>query len=110
MTLALPDDLYAAIQAAAARVTPSERAQFLADLAAELERHPVIGPGLVHRAAAALQRRFTVEAVSGDPRGAAAGGAQPPRLERGRRRGASCHVLTKSGFLALSQSRLRPLR
>jgi hypothetical protein len=31
-------------------------------LAKELERHPVVGPGLVHRLAADLQRKYVVEA------------------------------------------------
>jgi hypothetical protein len=64
MPLAIPDDLFALVQQAAAPIAPAERDRFLAELAAELERHPVIGPGLVHRAAAELQRRFTVEARS----------------------------------------------
>jgi hypothetical protein len=33
-------------------------------LAAELERHPVVGPGVVFRAAAQLQKSFTVAAHS----------------------------------------------
>jgi hypothetical protein len=31
-------------------------------LAKEIERHPVIGTGLIHRLAADLQRRYVVEA------------------------------------------------
>jgi hypothetical protein len=64
MPLALPDDLHAMIQAAAAPIAASERGQFLAELAAELQRHAVIGEGTVHRACAELQRRHTVEARS----------------------------------------------
>ena len=41
-----------------------QRDAFLKALAEELERHPVVGPGLVHRCAADLQRRFVVEAHS----------------------------------------------
>jgi hypothetical protein len=62
--LAIPDDLYFAVQQAAAPVSASERTQFLQELAAELGRYPVLGAGVVHRAAANLQRRFTVEARS----------------------------------------------
>jgi hypothetical protein len=58
----LTDDLHYAIMQAAAPVTSSERAQFLAELKVELERHAVIGPGLVHRTVAMLQRKYTVEA------------------------------------------------
>jgi hypothetical protein len=62
--LSLSDDEYRAVQAAAAPIHPQQRDAFLKALAAELERHPVVGPGLVHRAAAQLQRTFTVEAHS----------------------------------------------
>ena len=62
MALPLPDDLYAAVLAAATPVTSAQRGQFLIELAAELQRHPVLGAGLVHRAAAELQRKFLVEA------------------------------------------------
>jgi hypothetical protein len=60
--LALTDDEYRAVQAAAAPVHPLQRSAFLKALADELERHPVVGPGLVHRLAADLQKRFGVEA------------------------------------------------
>jgi hypothetical protein len=62
MSLSLPDDLYFPVQQAAAPVSECERTQFLTELAAELGRYPVLGPGVVHRCAAELQRRFTVEA------------------------------------------------
>jgi hypothetical protein len=78
--LALPEDLYLAIQRAAAPITLSERPRFLQELAAELERHPVIGPGLVHRCVRELQKKFAVEAQHGFARRASAGGAVPPRL------------------------------
>jgi hypothetical protein len=64
MPLSLPDDLYFAIQQAAAPVSAIERDQFLTELATELARYPALGPGVVHRCAAELQRRFTVEARS----------------------------------------------
>jgi hypothetical protein len=62
MALALPEDLYHAVMAAAAPVTPTQQPLFLEALAAELRDCPEIGPGVVHRAAAALQRKFVVEA------------------------------------------------
>jgi hypothetical protein len=58
----LTDDEYDAVQAAAAPIRPHQRDDFLRSLAVELARHPVIGPALVHRCAAELQRRFVVEA------------------------------------------------
>ena len=56
MPLALTDDEFAAVQAAAAPIHPMQRRAFLKALAAELESHPVVGPGVVFRAAAALQK------------------------------------------------------
>lgn len=63
MPLSLNDDEYRAVEAAAAPIHPRQRDAFLKALAEELERHPVVGPGLVHRLAAELQRRFGVETV-----------------------------------------------
>jgi hypothetical protein len=62
MPLSLSDDEYNAVQAAAAPMHPLQRGAFLQALAKELESHPVVGPGVVHRCAAELQRRFGVEA------------------------------------------------
>jgi len=42
--------------------TFEERAAFLQAPADELGRHPTLGPGLVHRVAVDLQRRYVVEA------------------------------------------------
>ena len=64
MPLSLSDAEYPAVQAAAAPIHPLQRDAFLKALATELERHPVIGPGLVHRCAAELQRTFGVTAHS----------------------------------------------
>jgi hypothetical protein len=64
MPLSLNDDEYAAVQAAAAPIHPMQRDAFLKALAAELERHPVVGPGVVFRAAAQLQKTFVVAAHS----------------------------------------------
>jgi hypothetical protein len=60
--LSLTDDEYAAVEAAAAPVHHLQRSAFLKALAAELERYPVVGPGIVHRCAAALQKTFVVAA------------------------------------------------
>ena len=49
MPLSLSDAEYNAVQAAAAPIHPLQRGAFLQALAAELEKHPVVGPGLVHR-------------------------------------------------------------
>ena len=64
MPLSLSDDEYAAVQAAAAPIHRLQRAVFLKALADELERHPVVGLGLVHRLAADLQKRFGVDSHS----------------------------------------------
>lgn len=62
MPLSLSDAEYAAVQAAAAPIHPLQRDDFLRALAAELERHPATGVGLVHRLCAELQRRYVVTA------------------------------------------------
>ena len=62
MPLSLTDDEMNAVQAAAAPVHPQQRDAFLRALADELGRHATIGPGLVFRCAAELQRRFVVAA------------------------------------------------
>ena len=64
MALSLSDDEYAAVQAAAAPVHPLQRGAFLQALAKELEPYSEIGPGLVHRLCAALQKRYGVTAHS----------------------------------------------
>jgi hypothetical protein len=71
MPLSLTDDEYNAVLQAAAPIHPLQRDAFLKALAGELERHPVVGPGLVHRCAARLQRTFTVEAHAETARRAA---------------------------------------
>jgi hypothetical protein len=60
MPLSLSDDEYAAVQAAAGPIHPLQRGAFLQALAKELELHPIVGPGLVHRLAADLQRRYVI--------------------------------------------------
>jgi hypothetical protein len=64
MPPSLSDDEFAAVQAAAAPIHPMQRDAFLKALAAELKRHPVVGPGVVFRATAALQKTFVVAAHS----------------------------------------------
>ena len=81
MPLSLNDDEYNAVQAAAAPIHPLQRDAFLKALAVELERHPVVGPGLVHRVAAELQKTFGVvahsETLLAPRRGRARWGAEP---------------------------------
>jgi hypothetical protein len=43
---------------------PTEREAFIQAVAAELERHAILGEGLLHRTVASLQREFTVMARS----------------------------------------------
>ena len=62
MPLSLSDDEYAAVMQAAGPIHPMQRDDFLRALAAELERHPATGVGLVHRLCAELQRRYVVAA------------------------------------------------
>ena len=64
MPLSLNDDEHNVVQAAVAPIHPLQRDAFLKALAVELERHPVVGPGLVHRVAAELQKTFGVVAHS----------------------------------------------
>ena len=55
---------FAAVQAAAAPIHPMQRDAFLKALAVEVEQHAVIGPGVVHRCVAQLQKTFGVVAHS----------------------------------------------
>jgi hypothetical protein len=64
MPLSLSDAEYVVVQAAAAPIPPLQRGEFLQALATELEKHPVVGPGLVHRVAAELQRRYVIALTS----------------------------------------------
>jgi hypothetical protein len=50
------------IERAAAPINPQERSRFFGEMAAELEKHPTLGEGVVYRACANLQRVFPVEA------------------------------------------------
>ena len=60
MPLSLNDAEFAAVQAAAAPIHPRQRDAFVKALAEELERHPVVDAGLVHRLAGELQRRYVI--------------------------------------------------
>jgi hypothetical protein len=64
MPLSLSDAEYDAVMQAAGPIHPLQRDAFLKALAEELERHPVVGPGVVFRCASELQRRFVVAAHS----------------------------------------------
>jgi hypothetical protein len=54
----LDDDEMSAVLEVCRPLPPPSRDQFLRLLAAELERHPEIGPGLIHRIARDLQRQY----------------------------------------------------
>jgi hypothetical protein len=56
MPLGLTDAELAAIMAAAAPLQPRDRDQFLRDVASELARYPEVGPGVIHRVVAKIQR------------------------------------------------------
>ncbi|MDN3279105.1 hypothetical protein QWJ07_32910 [Frankia sp. RB7] len=57
MPISLSDDELATVMSAAKPLAPHQRGAFLADVAAELARHPEIGPGLIGRVVRELQRR-----------------------------------------------------
>jgi hypothetical protein len=54
--ISLSDSELAAIMDAARPIPARDRGAFLADVAAELSRYEVIGPGVIHRVTARLQR------------------------------------------------------
>lgn len=60
--LSLTDEEYATVMQAAGPVLPSQRDAFLRALADALAQQPIVGPGVVHRLAAHLQRHFVVQA------------------------------------------------
>ena len=64
MPLSLSDDEYNAVMQADAPIHPRQRDAFLKALAVEVEQHAVIGPGVVHRCVAQLQKTFGVVAHS----------------------------------------------
>jgi len=56
--IALDDEEMAAVVSAARPLQPKHRSEFLAAVAAELERQQQRGPGAVYRACRDLQKRF----------------------------------------------------
>jgi hypothetical protein len=64
MPISLSDDELAAVMAAAAPIHPRERDQFLRDVAAELSKHLEIGPGVVGRVTAKIQRQHLAPRMS----------------------------------------------
>jgi hypothetical protein len=60
MPLSLSDAEYAAVRRPRRRFTRCKGPPFLQALAKELELHPIVGPGLVHRLAADVQRRYVI--------------------------------------------------
>jgi hypothetical protein len=58
MPLALNDDELAALMDCARPLAPRDRAEFLREAAAELERYELLGVGLVARVCAKIQRRY----------------------------------------------------
>jgi hypothetical protein len=57
-SLRLTDDELNAVFAACRPLQSAARDAFLQDLADELRRYPEIGPGIVYRAIATLQRKY----------------------------------------------------
>jgi hypothetical protein len=57
MPLSLSDDELAAIMDAAAPLPPHQRAAFLRAVSTELSKYPELGPGVIARVTAKLQRQ-----------------------------------------------------
>ena len=55
--LSLSDDELAALLSAARPIPARDRDQFLRAVASELEKHEVIGVGVIHRVTAKIQRQ-----------------------------------------------------
>jgi hypothetical protein len=60
MPLSLSDEELAAVMVAAKPLPPRDRAAFLADVASELANYAEIGPGVIGRVTARLQREHMV--------------------------------------------------
>ncbi|MGO4506017.1 hypothetical protein AB4Z51_03285 [Bradyrhizobium sp. 2TAF36] len=54
--ISLTDDELGIVMEAAKPLQPHQRSAFLADVADELARYPELGPGVIHRVTAKLQR------------------------------------------------------
>jgi hypothetical protein len=55
--ISLSDSELAAVMEAARPIPPRDRDQFLRDVAAELARYPELGPGIIGRVTAKIQRQ-----------------------------------------------------
>jgi hypothetical protein len=60
MPLALSDEELAAVMGAAKPLPARDRAAFLEDVASELAKFPEIGPGVIGRVTARLQREHLI--------------------------------------------------
>ena len=60
LRLRLPDHDFVRLMEAAAPIPVSERDAFLKDVAAELGRHEMVGPGLLHRIISEVQQRYDI--------------------------------------------------
>ena len=60
LRLRLPDHDFDRLMQAAKPIAPPERDAFLKDIAAELGKHEVVGPGLLHRIISELQQRYDI--------------------------------------------------
>jgi hypothetical protein len=60
LRLRLPDHDFDRLMQAAKSLAAPDRDTFFKDVAAELGRHEVLGPGLLHRIVSELQRRYDV--------------------------------------------------
>jgi hypothetical protein len=60
LRLQLPDHDFDRLIQAAKPIAPPERDAFLKDIAAELGRYEVVGPGLLHRIISEVQRRYDI--------------------------------------------------
>jgi hypothetical protein len=56
--ISLSDEELAIVRSLASPLAPHERCAYLREVAAELKKHPVLGPGIVSRAALLVQRRM----------------------------------------------------
>jgi hypothetical protein len=60
LRLRLPNHDFDRLMQAAKPVAPPERDAFLKDVAAELAKHEVVGPGLLHRIIGEVQQRYDI--------------------------------------------------
>ena len=67
LRLRLPDHDFARLMEAAKPLAVPNRDAFLNDVAADLGKHEVVGPGLLHRIISEVQRRYI---TAGAPTGA----------------------------------------